>query len=122
MPDPAIRLADVTVRFAEKRLAFDCTIPAGAAVVVAGPGPDAYARRAVPHRGVHVQPLRGRVLAGHHHVHVMAAPQAMVHHREQAVGIGRQVDAHDGSLLVHHVVYKARVLVGEAVMILPPNM
>ena len=37
MPDPAIRLADVTVRFAEKRLAFDCTIPAGAAVAVAGP-------------------------------------------------------------------------------------
>ena len=37
MPDPAIRLADVTVRFAEKRLAFDCAIPAGAAVAVAGP-------------------------------------------------------------------------------------
>ena len=37
MPDPAIRLADVTVRFAEKQLAFDCAIPAGAAVAVAGP-------------------------------------------------------------------------------------
>ncbi|UDF31582.1 UNVERIFIED_ORG: thiamine ABC transporter ATP-binding protein [Roseateles sp. XES5] len=37
MPDTAIRLADVTVRFAEKRLAFDCAIPAGAAVAVAGP-------------------------------------------------------------------------------------
>ena len=37
MPDPAIFLADVTVRFAEKRLAFDCAIPAGAAVAVAGP-------------------------------------------------------------------------------------
>lgn len=37
MSDPAIRLADVSVRFAEKRLAFDCTIPAGAAVAVAGP-------------------------------------------------------------------------------------
>ena len=37
MPDPAISLADVTVRFAEKRLAFDCAIPAGAAVAVAGP-------------------------------------------------------------------------------------
>ncbi|MGD9478900.1 thiamine ABC transporter ATP-binding protein [Shinella sp. G-2] len=37
MPDTAIRLADVTVRFAEKQLAFDCTIPAGAAVAVAGP-------------------------------------------------------------------------------------
>ena len=37
MPDPAVSLADVTVRFAEKRLAFDCAIPAGAAVAVAGP-------------------------------------------------------------------------------------
>ena len=37
MPDTAIRLADVTVRFAQKRLAFDCTIPAGAVVAVAGP-------------------------------------------------------------------------------------
>lgn len=37
MPDTAIRLADVTVRFAEKQLAFDCTISAGAAVAVAGP-------------------------------------------------------------------------------------
>ncbi|WP_411037177.1 thiamine ABC transporter ATP-binding protein [Shinella sp. BYT-45] len=37
MPDPAIRLTDVTVRFAEKRLAFDCAVPAGAAVAVAGP-------------------------------------------------------------------------------------
>jgi thiamine transport system ATP-binding protein len=37
MPDTAIRLSDVTVRFDEKRLAFDCAIPAGAAVAVAGP-------------------------------------------------------------------------------------
>ena len=37
MPDAAIRLADATVRFAEKRLVFDCPIPAGAAVAVAGP-------------------------------------------------------------------------------------
>ena len=37
MTDAAIRLADVTVCFEEKRLAFDCVIPAGAAVAVAGP-------------------------------------------------------------------------------------
>lgn len=38
MPDTmAIRLTDVTVRFDEKRLAFDCAIPVGAAVAVAGP-------------------------------------------------------------------------------------
>ncbi len=37
MPDTAIRLSDVTVRFDEKRLAFDCAIPTGAAIAVAGP-------------------------------------------------------------------------------------
>jgi thiamine transport system ATP-binding protein len=37
MPDSAIRLTDVTVRFDEKRLAFDCAIPVGASVAVAGP-------------------------------------------------------------------------------------
>lgn len=37
MPEPAIRLDDVSVRFAQKRLAFDCVIPAGSAVAVAGP-------------------------------------------------------------------------------------
>ena len=37
MPDLAIRLTEVTVRFEEKRLSFDCAIPAGAAVAVAGP-------------------------------------------------------------------------------------
>ena len=37
MPDQAIRLTGVTVRFEEKRLTFDCAIPLGAAVAVAGP-------------------------------------------------------------------------------------
>ena len=37
MPEAAILLSDVTMRFAEKRLAFDCAVPAGAAVAVAGP-------------------------------------------------------------------------------------
>ena len=37
MPDLAIRLTNITVRFEEKRLSFDCAIPAGTAVAVAGP-------------------------------------------------------------------------------------
>jgi thiamine transport system ATP-binding protein len=37
MPDTAVRLTDVTVRFEEKRLAFDCAIAGGDAVAVAGP-------------------------------------------------------------------------------------
>ena len=74
------------------------------------------------HGRVHGQPLRQRVLAGHHDVDVVAAAQAVVHHRQQAVGIRRQVDADDVGLLVDHVVDEAGVLVGEAVVVLPPDV
>jgi len=36
MPESAIRLTDVTVRFDEKVIAFDCAVPAGSAVAVTG--------------------------------------------------------------------------------------
>ena len=62
------------------------------------------------------------MLARHHHVDVMAAAQAMIHHRQQAIGIGRQVDAHDLGLLVHHVIDEAGILVREAIVVLPPDM
>ena len=71
---------------------------------------------------VHRQPLRRRVLAGDDDVDVVPAPQAVVHHREQGVGVGRQVDADDLGLLVDHVVDEAGVLVGEAVVVLPPDV
>jgi hypothetical protein len=93
-----------------------------AALVVAGPRPDADAGGAVLDGGVHVEPLRRRLLAGHDHVHVVAAAQAVVGHGEQRVRIGRQVDAHDFGLLVGHVVDEAGVLVAEAVVVLPPDM
>ena len=49
-----------------------------AALVVAGPLPDADAFRAMHDRRVHGQPLRQRVLAGHHHVDVVPAAQAVI--------------------------------------------
>ena len=91
-------------------------------LVVAGPLPDADALGAMLDGGVHRQPLRRRVLARDHDVDVMAAAQAVVHHRQQAVGIRRQVDAHDIGLLVHDVVDEAGILVGEAVVILAPDV
>ena len=93
-----------------------------APLVVARPLPDADPRRAVLDRAVHVEPLRRRVLARHDHVDVVPAAQAVVHHREQAVGVRRQVDADDLRLLVDHVVDEAGVLVGEAVVVLPPDV
>src|SRR5208283_1122655 len=74
------------------------------ALIVAGPLPDADALGAVLYGGVHCQPLRRRVFARDHDVYVMAAAQAVVHHRQQAVGVRRQVNPHDLSLLVHNVV------------------
>ena len=41
---------------------------------------------------------------------------------QEAVGIGRQVDADDLRLLVHDVVDEPRILMREAVVILPPDV
>ena len=72
--------------------------------------------------GIHRQPLRERMFAGHHDVDVMAAAQAVVHHREQAICIRRKIDPHDLGFLVHDVVEETWVLVREAVVILPPDV
>ena len=91
-------------------------------LVVAGPLPDADAFRAMHDGGVHGQPLREGVFAGHHHVDVMPAAQAVIEDREQAVGVGRQINAHDIGLLVDHVVEEAGILVREAVVVLLPDV
>ncbi len=62
------------------------------------------------------------LLAGDDDVDVVAAAQAVVGDREQAVGVRRQIDADDLGLLVHHVIDEARILVREAVVILPPDV
>ena len=63
-----------------------------------------------------------RLLAGHDHVDVVAAAEAVVGHAQQRVGVGRQIDANHLRLLVDHVVDEARVLVAEAVVVLPPDV
>ena len=72
--------------------------------------------------GVHGQPLRQGVLARHHDVDVVPAAQAVIEDRQQAVGVGRQVHAHDIGLLVDDVVEKAGILMREAVVILLPDV
>ena len=72
------------------------------------------------HRLLHGQPLGPGVLAGHHHVDIVAALDAVVEAGEQAVGIRRQIDAHHVGLLVGHMVQEAGVLMGEAVVVLLP--
>ena len=74
------------------------------------------------HGLIHRQPLRRGLLAGDDHVDVVPAAQAVVGDREQAVGVGRQVDADHLRLLVDDVVDEAGVLVAESVMVLPPDV
>ena len=93
-----------------------------AAPVVAGPLPDPEPGLAVLDRLVHRQPLGRGLLAGDDDVDVVAAAQAVIGDRQQAVGVGRQVDADDLGLLVDDVVDEPRVLMAEAVVVLAPDV
>ncbi len=73
-------------------------------------------------RRVHIQPLQRGLLSGHDHVDVIAAAQAMIGHRQQAVGVGRKIDAHDVGFLVDHMIDEAGILMAESVVILPPHV
>ena len=77
-------------------------------LVVTGPLPDADALGAMLHRGIHREPLRRRMFARNHDIDVVAAAQAVVDHREQTVGVRRQIDADDFGFLVHDVIDEAR--------------
>ena len=81
------------------------------ALVVARPVPDAGALGAVRDRRVHVEILQVHLLVGDDDVDVIGAAQAVVGHRQQAVGVGRQIDAHDARALVGDDVEQAGVLV-----------
>ena len=72
------------------------------ALVVAGPVPDADALGAMLDGRIHVQILQVLLLVADDDVDVVGALQAMVGDRQQAVHIGRQVDARDLRALVHH--------------------
>ena len=64
-----------------------------AALVVAGPVPDADALGAMLDRRIHVEKLQMRLLVGDDDVDVVGAAQAMIGDAQQAVGVGRQIDA-----------------------------
>ena len=62
------------------------------------------------------------MFAGHHHVDVIPGAQAVVEYRQQTVGIRRQVNPDDVGLLVDHMVEKSGILMGEAIVVLLPDM
>ena len=91
-------------------------------VVIARPIPDSDPRRTMPDRGVHVEPLRCRVLARDDNVDVVAAAEAVVHHAQEAIRVGRKIHADDFRFLVARVIDETGVLMREAVVVLPPHM
>jgi hypothetical protein len=46
----------------------------------------------------------------------------MIADGEQAVGVGRKINANDIGFLIDHMVDEAGILMGESVVILPPHV
>ncbi len=90
--------------------------------IVAGPSPNTRAGRAVANGRIDVEPLPLRLFAGDDHVDVVAASQTVIRYRQEAVGIGRQIDAHDIGFLIRDMIDKAGILVGKAIVVLSPDM
>ena len=61
------------------------------------------------------------MFVGYNDVDIVLTAKAVIHSREEAVGVGRQVDAYDIRALVRNNVEKTWILVGEPVMILTPH-
>src|ERR1700730_698019 len=94
----------------------------GRAFVVAGPLPGAESRGAMADCGVHVQPVGRGLLSGADEIDIVAAAQAVIGDREQAIRVGRKINADHVGFFVSDVVDEAGVLVGETIVVLAPDM
>src|SRR6185437_4337803 len=61
------------------------------------------------------------LLIGDNDVHIIAGTQAMVRDAEQAICVGRQVYADYIGALIGDYIQKSRILMGKAVVVLPPD-
>src|SRR5205807_6148111 len=84
------------------------------------PIPDPRSAGAVGARLVHRQPLQLRLLVDDDQIDVVAAAQAVVGDREQAVRVRRQVDASHLSLLGDQGIDETGTLVREPVVVVAP--
>src|SRR5262245_51937763 len=73
-------------------------------------------------RFIHSQPYGSGLFSCDDDVDIITAAQAVICDGEEAIRVGRQIDAYDLGFLVHYMIDEARVLVGEAVMIMAPHM
>src|ERR1700693_2177769 len=86
------------------------------------PAPDGGADAAVINGLLHRKPLVHRLLPGYDKIDIVRRAEAVLHRREEAVGVGGQVDAVRVPLLRQEVVDEARTLVREAVVVLAPGL
>jgi hypothetical protein len=70
---------------------------------------------------LHIEKLKVFLLVGDDDVDVVGASQAVVTDREQAIRIRWQIDSNDFWALVRDNIEEARVLMGETIVILPPD-
>src|SRR5260370_36870987 len=91
-------------------------------LVIGSPLPDSDSIRAMLDATFHIEPLQCRLLSSNDNVDVVSAAGAVISYPKKGVGIRRQVHADYICLLVHNVVDEARVLVGEAVVVLAPDV
>ncbi len=91
-------------------------------LIIRSPLPNTDSARAMLDGGIHIEKLQCRLLSGDDYVDIVSAAQAVIGHGEQRVCIRWQIDADDVSFLVHNVVDEAGILVGEAVVVLAPDV
>ena len=71
---------------------------------------------------IDVEPLPLRLLSGNDQVDVIAASQTVIGHRQQAIGVGRQIDPNHVGFLVRDMIDEAGILMGKPIVILPPHL
>ena len=109
-------------RFLSGNVAGGCQHHVGfAALVVAGPIPNADALGAVSDGCIHVHVLKMHLFVGDNYVDVVLAPQTMIGDRKKGVDVRRKIDAGHLGALVHDHVEETGVLVGKTVVVLAPD-
>ena len=93
----------------------------GVARIIARPLPDADSGSAGAGGRVDVEPLPFQLLAGDDQVDVIPAPEAVIGHAKQAIGVWRQINSNDFGAFVRDMIDEAWILMGKSVVILPPH-
>jgi hypothetical protein len=90
-------------------------------LIVAGPVPDAKTLGAMLDSSGHIEELQMILLVCYNDIDIVRALEAVIHRRQQAISIGRQIYSDDLRRLIAEDIEETRILMREAVMILTPD-